>query len=188
MAPTKRPIVPPRSRPRPKAKPKAKAKQKVDKLKEETTSIVEVADWNSVLLEAPSPKLARVDRRDVEQQVERVIQTRLVSQFSVESSNGVVNSKGEHVRAYIARHIRGNMGWDTYLNSKLWTAFYREFDLQAQGLAGLPAPTGEEEVDEQEEDVAAGDPRVARRPTKPTKAMIQSNELHHADFRDWCEH
>ena len=45
----------------------------------------------------------------------------------------------------------------------------------------------EAEVDEQEEDVAARDPRVARRPIKPTKATIQSHELHHADYRDWCE-
>ena len=44
------------------------------------------------------------------------------------------------------------------------------------------------DVDEQEEDVTARDPRVARRPMKPTKAMIQSHELHHADCRDWCDH
>ena len=37
------------------------------------------------------------------------------------------------------------------------------------------------EFDEQEEDVTARDPRVARQPMKPTKMMIQSHELHHAD-------
>ena len=46
----------------------------------------------------------------------------------------------------------------------------------------------EAEVDEQEEDVAARDPLIARRPIKPTKAMIHSHELHHSDYRDWCEH
>ncbi len=112
MAPEKRTAAPPRSRPTPKAKPKAKARQKVDTLTEETTSIVEVADGDSVFLQAPSPKLARVDRLACEHQVERVILTRLVNQFSVDSINGVVNSKGEHVRAYIARHILENMGRD----------------------------------------------------------------------------
>ena len=40
---------------------------------------------------------------------------------------------------------------------------------------------------EQEEDVTARDPRAARRQIKPTKAMIQAHELHHADYRDWCD-
>ena len=44
------------------------------------------------------------------------------------------------------------------------------------------------EVDAQEENVTARDPRVARRPMKPTKAMIQSHELHHAGYHDWCDH
>ena len=39
-----------------------------------------------------------------------------------------------------------------------------------------------------EENVAARDPRIARRPIKPTKAMVLAHELHHADYRDWCDH
>ena len=35
---------------------------------------------------------------------------------------------------------------------------------------------------------AARDPRVARRPDVPTKAMVLAHELHHAEYRDWCEH
>ena len=35
---------------------------------------------------------------------------------------------------------------------------------------------------------AARDPRVARRPDAPTKAMVLAHELHHAEYRDWCEH
>ena len=42
------------------------------------------------------------------------------------------------------------------------------------------------EVDEEE--VTARDPKVARRPLKATQAMILANELHHADYRDWCDH
>ena len=64
-------------------------------------------------------------------------------------------------------------------------------DIAGQGGIGQEeAAEGEKinEVDEQEEEVTARDPRVARRPMKPTKAMIQSHELHHADYRDWCDH
>ena len=39
-----------------------------------------------------------------------------------------------------------------------------------------------------DEDITARDPNVARRPTKPTQEMIQAHELHHADYRDWCDH
>ena len=65
-------------------------------------------------------------------------------------------------------------------------------DIAGQGGIGQALATEgdrhEAEVDEQEEDVAARDTRVARRPTKPTKAMIQSHDFHHADCRDWCDH
>ena len=47
----------------------------------------------------------------------------------------------------------------------------------------------EKEKDEvEEEEAAAVNPRVARRPAAPTKAMVLAHELHHADYRDWCEH
>ena len=52
-------------------------------------------------------------------------------------------------------------------------------DIAGQGGIGQAAATEgdmvEAEVDEQEEDVTARDPRAARRPTKPTKAVIQSD-------------
>ena len=44
-----------------------------------------------------------------------------------------------------------------------------------------------DEVEVDEEEVTARDPKVARRPIKPTQAMILAHELHHADYRDWCD-
>ena len=41
--------------------------------------------------------------------------------------------------------------------------------------------------DVDEEDIARN-PRVARRPTAPTKSMIMAQESHHADYREWCVH
>ena len=35
---------------------------------------------------------------------------------------------------------------------------------------------------------AARDPRVARAPAAPTKAMVAAHEVHHADYREWCPH
>ena len=41
--------------------------------------------------------------------------------------------------------------------------------------------------DVDEEDIARN-PRDARRPFAPTKAMIMAHEVHHADYREWCAH
>ena len=35
---------------------------------------------------------------------------------------------------------------------------------------------------------AARDPKVAQRPVRLTKAMVLAHELHHVDYRDWCDH
>ena len=39
-----------------------------------------------------------------------------------------------------------------------------------------------------EDDNTARDPKVARRPISPTKAMVLAHELHHAEYREWCDH
>ena len=38
------------------------------------------------------------------------------------------------------------------------------------------------------DDDVARNPRVARVPAAPTKAMILAHEVHHADYREWCAH
>ena len=35
---------------------------------------------------------------------------------------------------------------------------------------------------------AARNPRTARRPDAPTRAMVLAHELHHAEYRVWCKH
>ena len=35
---------------------------------------------------------------------------------------------------------------------------------------------------------AARNPRMARRPDAPTRAMVLAHELHHAEYREWCKH
>ena len=44
------------------------------------------------------------------------------------------------------------------------------------------AKKGSEEIDE------ARNPRIARKPIAPTKAMREAHEVHHADYREWCDH
>ena len=44
------------------------------------------------------------------------------------------------------------------------------------------AKKGSEEIDE------AINPRIARKPIAPTKAMREAHEVHHADYREWCDH
>ena len=46
--------------------------------------------------------------------------------------------------------------------------------------------TERERVEEESEEVR--NPKVARRPITPTKAMILAHEVHHAEYREWCAH
>jgi hypothetical protein len=65
------------------------------------------------------------------------------------------------------------------------------------GAPGIPDEAGLEETssdrgrelggDVDDEDTAMN-PRVARRPATPTKAMITAHKVHLADYRDWCAH
>ena len=64
----------------------------------------------------------------------------------------------------------------------------------------MPGIAGEAELEETlsdrakrqggdvDEDDIARNPRVARRSAAPTKAMIMAHEVHHADYREWCDH
>ena len=65
----------------------------------------------------------------------------------------------------------------------------------ASGVAGPEEPSQpvaaegiaseiEEDVDEE---MDATDPNIARRPVRPTKAVVLAHKVHHADYRDWCD-
>ena len=66
----------------------------------------------------------------------------------------------------------------------------------ASGIAGPEEPSqsaaangmAAETVEDDNLENAARDPKVAQRPVRPTKAMVLAHELHHADYRDWCDH
>ena len=59
-------------------------------------------------------------------------------------------------------------------------------DIAVGGGQGRDATDkGEEELEIEEE---AANPKVARKPTAPTKAMVLAHEVHHADYREWCKH
>ena len=66
----------------------------------------------------------------------------------------------------------------------------------APGIAGLEEPSqpvaasgiAAEVEEEGNEENAARDPKIARRPDRPTKGMFLVHELHHADYRDCCDH
>ena len=55
----------------------------------------------------------------------------------------------------------------------------------------ISAPSGQEEKKEEEydqEELGERAPRIARRPDKPTKAMIDEHEPLHVHYRSWCPH
>ena len=43
-------------------------------------------------------------------------------------------------------------------------------------------------LEEEAEGTVARNPRAARTPIAPTKAMRLAHELHHGEYREWCEH
>ena len=45
-----------------------------------------------------------------------------------------------------------------------------------------------QEVDADPEDLGERKPNIARRPDKPTKAMIDEHEPLHVHYRSWCPH
>lgn len=94
-------------------------------------------------------KSRRIERRDTEDQVDRLVSVRL-KPYRIETINGVVNSEGEHIRPYLARHIRvaRSAGSGKYLSSKFWTQFFKEFDLKSHGIGQLPPPPQDEEINE----------------------------------------
>ena len=55
-----------------------------------------------------------------------------------------------------------------------------------EGEGGTGGELGE--VPEDIEEAVARNPKVARKPTAPTKAMVLAHEVHHADYREWCDH
>ena len=55
-----------------------------------------------------------------------------------------------------------------------------------EGEGGTGGELGE--VLEEIEEAVARNPKVARKPNAPTKAMVLAREVHHADYREWCDH
>ena len=66
----------------------------------------------------------------------------------------------------------------------------------ASGIAGPEEPSqsvaangmAAETVEHENSENAARDPKVVQRRVRPIKAMVLAHELHHADYRDWCDH
>ena len=48
------------------------------------------------------------------------------------------------------------------------------------------AEEGARHIEEEIEVAVARNPRAARVPVAPTKAMRMAHEVHHADYRAWC--
>ena len=56
------------------------------------------------------------------------------------------------------------------------------------GLEETSSDRGREQGGDVDDEDTATNPRVARRPATPTKALIMAHDVHHADYRDWCDH
>ena len=127
-----------------KAKAKGQAKQQSKqktKAKQEVTSSSDEASQQ----EGTS---RRLDRRDTDEQARRAVKHKLLGEYSLEAINGCVNAKGEHVKAYIARHVRANKKQKKYLSSRFWVKFFKEFDLVGHSRLELPEPEEGEEIEE----------------------------------------
>ena len=59
---------------------------------------------------------------------------------------------------------------------------------EAEQVGQNESASQELEIDEEELEATARHPRIPRKPVAPTKAIVLEHELHHAEYREWCNH
>lgn len=134
----------------------------------------------SALQDAQSRQLAakrRLNRRDTEEAVERVIAEKLAGKFSEEAINGATNASGQTVREFISENVRELRGGKKHLSTSFWSGFFQQFALRRSECDLLPVPTAADEVvrDEVFQNLRqCHDPNPAMRSVEPLVAYLRS--------------
>lgn len=83
----------------------------------------------------------RLDRRQTDEQVERIIAKQLYPKFARELIEGMVAEDGSPPRSAIAEELRKCRGAQEYLKQEFWGKFFEKFPFH-KGIVGMiPEPT-----------------------------------------------
>lgn len=94
---------------------------------------------------AAKPERRRLDRRDTEERVDRVIERKL-SRFPRELVEASVAADGSTVRETIAAEIRARKSSNEYLRQEFWTMFHSKYKFH-EGVGNLlPEPKSKADV------------------------------------------
>ena len=88
----------------------------------------------------------RLDRRDTDERVDRIIARKLAGRFPHELIEGATAADGITVRETIAAEVRLRRGSNEYLRQEFWVQFFAKFKFH-EGVSGfLPEPSSKAEV------------------------------------------
>ena len=82
----------------------------------------------------------RLDRRDAEDQIDRIVQRKLLAYFPKKIISGTVSADGSTPRGMIADEIRRTRTKGEHLKQEFWARFYVKHPLHRGVLALLPMP------------------------------------------------
>jgi hypothetical protein len=89
----------------------------------------------------PTPNVRRrLERRDTDAAVDRVIETRLLKKFDLSVIEGARNSKGESIRQALGEQLRENRLTKKNLCSQFWTQLIADFKLSTSVVDKLDVP------------------------------------------------
>lgn len=89
----------------------------------------------------PTPNVRRrLERRDTDAAVDRVIESRLLKKFDLSVIEGARNSKGESIRQALGEQLRANRSTRKNLSSQFWTKLIADFRLNASVVDKLDEP------------------------------------------------
>ena len=89
----------------------------------------------------PTPSARRrLERRDTDAAVDRVIETRLLRKYDLSVIEGARNSKGESVRQALGEQLKANRSTKKNLSSQFWTKLISDFKLNTSVVDKLDEP------------------------------------------------
>ena len=88
----------------------------------------------------------RLDRRDTEDQIDRIVQRKLLPKFPKEIISGAVAADGSTPRGMIADEIRRTRTKGEHLKQEFWARFFVKHPLHRGVIALLPMPPDDQEV------------------------------------------
>ena len=95
---------------------------------------------------AASKERRRLDRRNTDVQVDRILQQKLYPRFPRELIEGTRAEDGSTPRSMIAEEVRRSKTTNNYLKTEFWTQFFLKFPFEDGLACVVPEPLGNAEI------------------------------------------